>query len=282
MNRDNPKPTSKKPIAPQIHRPQAKRVVVQAKMNDRPGNRTPPAAPPVYHPQPVPRVLQQKSQLLVSPVSAIRPGAGTTPIQRKIAGPRIFGVIQRAIAATCGKHPNVEIQDGVCYECVIADSKVKQKPDQQKKKVEVTVTFEDFARDNARVARDCLSGLGSTTIVHRGNKVPANLRNPTADDLVNHENSRAPVWFTVGDSGTGSAIEAYKYHHVIRLNRSVSEIIERNAAQTINHSEGVSGEGSWNGFVIKSNESGCFAVSRSRMDEFYRNYVTAHQVRVTK
>lgn len=64
-----PAPGSKRPVAPPVYRPSAKRVVIQPKMAERPQ----PTAPPVYRPQPTPMVLQKKSRQQPQPASALQP-----------------------------------------------------------------------------------------------------------------------------------------------------------------------------------------------------------------
>jgi hypothetical protein len=298
MNENNPKTPTKRPVAPPVYRPQTKQAAVQAKTVDRGTKKSTPAAPPVYRPQPEPRVLQKKSR----PGAAILPNEPKAPrnsvskavrtplasptkarmpaVQRKMAPSPPSRVIQRAIP-TCPTHPDVEVYDGYCQSCEIEKSRIKQKPDQQPKKAETIVTLAEWSRDNKKAATAMMLGLRNSTITHRGNKVPRDVSNPGPIDLINHENSRAPVWFTTGGASIGSDIEKYSYHHVLKLKCNVSDLINANLGQTLNHSEGVSGEGTWSGYVVKSNEGGCFAVSTDKLQEFYRTYVTSHQI-ITK
>jgi hypothetical protein len=304
MNKHKTKIPTKATVKPRARVPETKRPAIQ--LTSRVEKKSVPAAPPVYRPQPVPKVLQKKGVrnlapnkagpavpsapriMRASPVRVVRSAA----IQRAMAHPGgppppgppppASAAASAAAAVPCRIHPDILLDEyGDCWECQSDQGRVQQKPNQVKKRAEVTVPMDEWSRDNRKVAGDLLTKLSSTQITHRGNKRPQDERRPTADDLVNHESSGAPVWFTVGVAATGADIEKYAYHHVLTLSTPVNVILSANLGQVLNHSEGSSGESTWSGFMMKTNEAGCFAVSRDKLHEFYRQFVSRHELRST-
>jgi hypothetical protein len=112
-----------RPTVPQTHAPR----VVQTKTQAAPFARTPPAAPPVYRPQPVPKVLQTKkasgAHAAMQPAHLIhRPRPHSTPVQPKMVAARLspaapsvpqVGVRPRVVQQSVARHSRASVVQAI-------------------------------------------------------------------------------------------------------------------------------------------------------------------------